>query len=71
MLHWDHLLLASNHLRTTVRSIGQIEIDEIYVGIDKRGAQYGSPVQAKGHSDKIGIVQIEQDIAVCAAKFPN
>ncbi len=29
------------------------------------------PVQAKGHSDKIGIVQIEQDIAVCAAKFPK
>ena len=25
-----------NHLRTTVRSIGQVEIDEIYVGIDKR-----------------------------------
>ena len=23
-----------NHLRTTVRSIGQVEIDEIYVGID-------------------------------------
>ena len=60
-----------NHLRTTVRSIGQVEIDEIYVGIDKRGAQYVLPVQAKGHSDKIGIVQIEQDIADCAAKFPK
>ena len=28
-------------------------------------------MQAKGHSDKIGIVQIEQDIAVSAAKFPK
>jgi len=27
-----------NHLRTTVRDLGQVEIDEIYVGIDKRGA---------------------------------
>lgn len=60
-----------NHLRTAVRSLGQVETDEIYVGIDKRGAHYVLPVQAKGHSDKIGIVQIEQDIAVCAAKFPN
>jgi hypothetical protein len=29
------------------------------------------PVQAKGGNDKIGIVQIEQDLAVCAAKFPT
>ncbi len=60
-----------NHLRTAVRSIGQVETDEIYVGIDKRGAQYVLPVQAKGHNDKIGVVQIEQDIAVCTAKFPS
>ena len=28
-----------NHLRTTVRGVGQIEIDEIYVGVDRRGRQ--------------------------------
>jgi len=60
-----------NHLRTTVSGIGQVETDEIYIGIDKRGAHYLLPVQAKGGSDKIGIVQIEQDFAVCAEKFPN
>jgi hypothetical protein len=60
-----------NHLRTTVSGIGQVETDEIYIGIDKRGAHYILPVQAKGESDKIGIVQIEQDFAVCAEKFPN
>jgi len=27
-----------NHLRTTVKKIGQIEIDELYVGIDSQGA---------------------------------
>jgi hypothetical protein len=58
-----------NHLRTTVKNIGQVEIDEIYIGIDKRGAHYILPVQAKSKKDKIGIVQIEQDFAVCAAKF--
>ncbi|RXK87780.1 endonuclease [Chlorobaculum sp. 24CR] len=59
-----------NHLRTTVPEIGQVETDEIYVGIDKHGAQYVIPVQAKGGSDKLGIVQIEQDFALCSAKFP-
>ena len=27
--------------------IGQIETDEVYVGVDKQGAHYVSPVQAK------------------------
>ena len=60
-----------NHLRTTVPNIGQVETDEIYVGIDRRGAHYIFPVQAKGGKDKFGIVQIEQDFALCADKFPS
>lgn len=60
-----------NHLRTTVAGIGQVETDEIYIGLDKRGAHYAIPVQAKSGSDKIGPVQIEQDFAVCAEKFPD
>lgn len=60
-----------NHLRTTVPGLGQIETDEIYIGIDKRGCHYAIPVQAKGGSDQLGIVQMEQDIALCEAKFPS
>lgn len=60
-----------NHLRTTVTGIGQLEVDELYVGVDQRGAQYVFPVQAKGGTDKVGIVQIEQDFAMCAEKFPK
>ncbi len=60
-----------NHLRTSVPDIGQVETDEIYVGIDKRGVHYVLPVQAKGGTDKLAIVQIEQDFAVCASKFPG
>jgi hypothetical protein len=60
-----------NHLRTSVPEMGQVETDEIYIGIDKRGAHYVLPVQAKGRKDKIGIVQIEQDIMVCETKFAN
>jgi len=58
-----------NHLRTTLRDGSQVETDEIYIGLDKRGAHYVLPVQAKGGKDKIGIVQIEQDFEMCALKF--
>jgi hypothetical protein len=60
-----------SHLRTTVLHLGQIETDEIYIGIDRRGAHYVLPVQAKSGNDKLGIVQIEQDLAMCSTKFPN
>ena len=59
-----------NHLRTTVASMGQVETDEVYVGVDKSGSHYAVPVQAKGGSDRLNRVQIEQDIAVCAEKLP-
>lgn len=60
-----------NHLRTAIPEMGQVETDEIYIGIDKRGVHYVLPIQAKGRKDKIGVVQIEQDIRVCESKFPN
>ena len=60
-----------NHLRTSIPGIGQIETDEIYVGVDRQGTHYVFPVQAKGGRDEIGVVQIEQDIAMCRHKFPT
>lgn len=60
-----------NHLRTTVKDVGQIEIDEIYVGIDRHGRQFVVPVQAKGGSDKHGAVQTQQDVAFCKQAFKN
>lgn len=60
-----------NHLRTTVVGIGQIETDEIYVGLDKKGRQFIIPVQAKGGSDKLGVTQIEQDFELCKQKYPQ
>lgn len=60
-----------NHLRTTVPGMGQIETDEIYIGVDKRGSHYVVPVQAKGGSDRLNRVQLEQDIALCREKLPS
>ncbi|MGI5868848.1 MAG: endonuclease [Kiritimatiellia bacterium] len=60
-----------NHLRSTVKDIGQIEIDELYVGVNKRGKQFIVPVQAKTRKDRHGSVQTEQDIAFCRERFPK
>lgn len=60
-----------SHLRTNVRDVGQIETDEVYVGVDQVGAHFVFPVQAKGGSDRLSIVQIAQDFELCSARFPN
>ena len=60
-----------NHLRTAVPEMGQVETDELYAGVDKAGVHYMFPIQAKGDTDRLSVVQIEQDIAVCASKFPS
>ncbi len=60
-----------NHLQTFVKGMGQIEIDEVYVGVNRHGQQFVVPVQAKGGSDQLGVTQTRQDIACCFQKFPR
>lgn len=62
-----------NHLRTKIVNYGQIEIDELYVGVDSRGAQYIVPVQAKGGKDVLGVIQTIQDTVFCQneARYVN
>jgi hypothetical protein len=59
-----------NHLRSTVRGIGQIEIDEIYAAVNRRGAHFVLPVQAKDQKEIISPVQGLQDVRYCEQKFP-
>lgn len=59
------------HWRTTAKGIGQLEVDEVYVAVDRHGTQFIIPVQAKTGSDQIGIVQISQDLKACAEKYPQ
>ena len=59
-----------SHLRTRAGG-AQVETDEVYVGLDRNGAHYVIPVQAKGGSDRLHRVQIEQDMTMCAEKFPD
>lgn len=60
-----------NHLRTTVKKLGQIEIDEVYLAVDRSGVQYVVPVQAKSGKDMHSVVQTKQDMACCAERFPR
>ena len=62
---------VQNHLRTTVENIGQIEVDEIYLGIHKKGTHFVLPCQAKSSGDRFGIVQVIQDISFCESKYPE
>ena len=50
--------------------MGKVETDEIYVGVDRRGAHFILPVQAKGRRETLALVQIEQDMALCKERFP-
>jgi hypothetical protein len=60
-----------NHLRTFVAGIGEVDTGEIYLGISMTGRQFVFPVQARSEKDGIGTLQVERDLAVCAAKFPG
>jgi len=60
-----------NHLRTFVPLMGQVETDDIYVGVDRSGTQYVFPVQAKGGRDQTNIIQVEQDIMLCREKISD
>jgi hypothetical protein len=45
-----------SHLRRQIKDVGQVETDEIYVGVDRKGAHFVFPVQAKGGTDKLSVV---------------
>ncbi len=69
-----------SHLRTSIRianaidgtpSSSQVETDDLYVGLDKHGAHHILPVQAKGGSDVLSVIQIWQDFRVAEQKFAN
>ena len=60
-----------NHLRTQVKGIGQIELDELYVGVNKKGQHFIIPVEAKVGKDMVGMVQLKQDIDFCKQNFPD
>jgi hypothetical protein len=51
-----------NHYHSFVTDMGEVEIDALYVGVDKNGALFVIPIEAKsqGESEMIGRIQISQ-----------
>jgi hypothetical protein len=60
-----------SHLRTSVEGMGQVETDEVYIGLDRKGVHYVFPIQAKRGGDTLGVVQASQDLAMCREKWPG
>jgi hypothetical protein len=59
-----------SHVRSTIAS-GQVELDDLYVGIDDTGQQYSIPVEAKAGSGAISLIQVEQGAEFCLTKKPE
>ena len=61
------------HIRTTIIKEGQIEIDDLYVGIDEDGNEYILPIEAKSpdERDKLGWFQIANLVKFATQYFPN
>ena len=60
-----------NHLRTNIQGIGQIEIDELYVGANRQGEHFIIPVQVKREKDRLGVSQLLQDLEYCGKAHPE
>jgi hypothetical protein len=62
-----------SHYRTTVEELGQVEIDDLYIGIDTDGNGFMLPVEAKSESpkDRLGVIQITQMVRFSRQKFPD
>ncbi|MHC4478424.1 MAG: endonuclease [Planctomycetota bacterium] len=62
-----------SHIRTTIAREGQIEIDDLYVGLDEDGNEYILPTEAKGpdERDKLGWFQIANLVKFAKQRFPS
>lgn len=61
------------HLRATAKGYGQVEVDDLYIGIDMDDNGYIVPLEAKSEGDReqIGVVQIAQMVRYVQKQFPD
>jgi hypothetical protein len=62
-----------SHIRTTIEGEGQIEVDDLYVGIDTDGTEYIIPLEAKSPDDrdKLGWIQVSNMVKFARQNFPK
>lgn len=60
-----------NHLRTSIKDKGQVEIDDLYVGLNSSGKQFVVPIEAKSAKDHLSKTQIQQAIDFAQERYPK
>jgi len=58
-----------NHLRTSIKERGQVEIDDLYVGLNSSGKQFVIPIEAKSAKDHLSKTQIMQGIYFARERY--
>lgn len=79
-VHYNHLIdvflgmvaysLESN-IKLQLQTMGQVEIDELYLGVNCNGEKFIIPVVARGIADTISVAQVIQNIYFCQLKYPT
>jgi len=60
-----------SHIRTHIPDHGQVEIDELYVGVDKDGQGFVLPVEAKEEGERLGLDKAVALTLFARARFPK
>ena len=62
-----------SHFRTSITTIGQIEIDDLYIGINSVGEGFIIPIEAKVESakDQLGVIQVTSMVQHALDNFPD
>lgn len=62
-----------NHYRSFVAEVGEVELDSLYVGMDRTGQLTILPIEAKsvGQNEFIGRIQVSQMVSLMRQDFPN
>lgn len=62
-----------SHVQTSVQKIGQVEVDDLYVGVDKEGEEYVIPVEAKNkeEGERLSVIQLHAMNEFARQKFPD
>ena len=53
------------------KTLARSKWTEIYVAVERTGRHFALPVQAKGGSDQLSVVQSEQDLLWCRERLPD
>lgn len=59
------------HVRAYIEDSGQVEIDDLYLGVDTDGNQYVIPIEAKTADEPLGLIQITNLNAFAQENFPD